>query len=161
MNRAFVYPVTLTPDRKAGGLVVKLPSFPEAVTQGESVADALDQAVDALEEAVAGRIRRGDPIPEPPAKSGRYAVALPAQMAAKASLHLAMLEARLNKTQLAQLLRCDHKEVRRLLDPLHPSKMPRLERMLAQLGKRLEVRMAPIANAGPLARGRRRPGARS
>ena len=35
--------------------------LPEAITQGETIAEALAEAADALEEAIAGRLRRGNP----------------------------------------------------------------------------------------------------
>ncbi len=50
-------------------------------------------------------------------------------------------EAGITRSQLAARLGCDEKEVRRLLDPRHPSKLPRIEQALAQLGKRLVVEM--------------------
>jgi antitoxin HicB len=64
------YPVTLTPDTIDGGFVVTFADIPEAITQGETMVEALTEAADALEEAIAGRIRRGDPIPEPSAAEG-------------------------------------------------------------------------------------------
>ena len=65
-------------------------------------------------------------------------VTLPGSMAAKASLYLAMLDAGITKAQLAKRLGVD-KEVRRMLNPRHPTKLPRIERALAALGKRLVV----------------------
>lgn len=65
MTHEFAYPVSLTPDETDGGFVVTFPDVPEAITQGNDITDALAQAADALEEAIAGRIRRGDLIPEP------------------------------------------------------------------------------------------------
>jgi antitoxin HicB len=62
-------------------------------------------------------------------------------MAANAALNLALREAGITRSELAARLGCDEKEVRRLLDPRHPSKLPRLEEALAQLGKRLVVEM--------------------
>lgn len=62
---ATAYPVTLTPDETDGGFVVTFMDFPEAITQGETVEDALVEAADALDEAIAGRLQRGDPIPDP------------------------------------------------------------------------------------------------
>lgn len=41
--------------------------------------------------------------------------------------------------KLAARLGCDEKEVRRLLDPRHPSKLARIQRALASLGKGLAV----------------------
>lgn len=138
----FSYPVSLTPDESDGGYVVTFPDLPEAITQGDDAGDALGQAADALEEAIAGRIRRGDDIPRPTRPGrGQHVVPVPAQTAAKAALYLALREAGWSKRQLAARLRCDEKEVRRLLDPRHPSKLPRLQAALATLGKRLAVRL--------------------
>lgn len=142
MTHEFAYPVTLTPDETDGGFVVTFHDVPEAITQGNDVPDALAQAADALEEAIAGRIQRGDPIPEP-SKAGRDQpiVLVPALTAAKAALYLAMREAGISKSDLAERLGCDEKEVRRLLDPKHLSKLPGIQKALAALGKRIAVRL--------------------
>ncbi len=52
----------------------------------------------------------------------------------------ALREAGVSQVKLAGLLNCDEKEIRRLLDPRHASKMPRLERALRGFGKGLVVR---------------------
>ena len=138
--QSFVYPATLTPDTDDGGFVVTFIDVSEAITQGEDVEDALREAADCLEEAIANRIVTGVSIPKPsPVKKGRYAVTLPAQTAAKAALYMAIQEAKVTKTELAKRLHCDEKEVRRLLDPRHPSKLSRLESALAAVGQRLIV----------------------
>lgn len=90
--RNFVYPAVLTPDKQDGGFVVTFPDVPEAITQGEDVPDALQQAADCLEEAIVGRIRRRACLPEAsPGGLNHYPIPLPAQTAAKAALYLAML----------------------------------------------------------------------
>jgi antitoxin HicB len=60
-------------------------------------------------------------------------------MAAKASLYLAMREAGITRVLLARRLGVDEKEVRRMLNPRHPTKLPRIEQALSSLGKRLVV----------------------
>jgi antitoxin HicB len=70
-------------------------------------------------------------------------VAPPAETAAKTVLYLAMKESGVGKAELARRLACDEKEVRRLLDPHHASKLPRLARAVALLGKRLVIDMEP------------------
>src|ERR1022692_2404693 len=103
--RNLAYPATLTPDREAGGFTVTFRDLPEAITQGEDRLDALNQAADCLEEAVAGRIRRGDEIPVPSKAKARQAVVpLPPLMAAKAALYLAMREANMSNVKLAKQL---------------------------------------------------------
>lgn len=140
MRREFVYPVVLTPDEEAGGFVVSFPDLPEAITQGEDEQDALEQAADALDEALAGRIRRGDDVPRPSRRRrGQRSVIPTPLMASKAALYLCLRESGLSRSDLARMLTCDGREVRRLLDPRHPSKLPRLARALAVLGGRLEL----------------------
>lgn len=142
MGREFAYPLTLAPDHEDSGFVVTMPDLPEVVTQGEDELDALEQASDALDEALAGRIRRGDEIPRPsPRRHGQRAVVPTPLIAAKAALYLTLRSSGLTKSDLARELGCDVREVRRLLDPRHPSKLPRLVRALATLGGRLELRL--------------------
>ena len=136
---SFMYPAILTPEEE-GGFSVRFVDLSEAITQGEDVKDALGEAEDCLEEAIANRIAMGLAIPKPsPVKKGYYPVLLPAQMAAKAALFVAIRAAKISKVELARRLHCDEKEVRRLLDPRHPSKLQRIESALAVVGQRLVV----------------------
>lgn len=145
MNQEFAYPVTLTPDETDGGFVVTFPDLPEAITQGDTTAEALAEASDALDEAIAGRIRRGDRIPSPSSLKDCHVVPVPALTAAKAALYVALQEAGISKSDLAERLECDEKEVRRLLDPRHPSKLPRIQKALTALGRGIAVRLVSEA----------------
>ena len=142
----FVYPATLIPDTQDGGFVVTFVDVPEAITQGEDVPEALHQAADCLKEAMVGRIRRHDDIPKAsPIRAGQYTVALPAHTAAKAALYMALRQAQLTQVELAAQLHCDEKEVRRLLDPRHASKLSRMEMALAILGQQLVIGVQPVS----------------
>ena len=144
--RSLAYPATLTPDREAGGFTVTFPDLPEAITQGEDRLDTLEQAADCLEEAIAGRIRRGDEIPAPSTTKARQEVVpVPPLMAAKAALYLTMREARMSNVKLAKQLGCDEKDVRRLLDPRHNSRITALQAALAVLGKKMVVALENAA----------------
>lgn len=140
----FAFPAALKPAsrfaRGERGYVVQFRDLPEATTQGETTSDALAEAVDCLEEAIASRMVNNDDIPAPsrPAKGERL-VPLPAQMAAKAALYLAMRQAGISKMALARRLGCDEKDVRRLLNPRYGSKLPKIDAALAALGKRIEI----------------------
>lgn len=57
------YPIDLTDDD--GTLLVTAPDFPELTTFGGDREEAIARAADALEEAIAARISRGEPIPAP------------------------------------------------------------------------------------------------
>src|ERR1039457_3158893 len=78
---------------KPGVVVISFRDVPEAITQGNGERDALWQAADCLEEAIAGRIADGREIPMASrAARGERLTPLPAPMAAKAALYLAIRE---------------------------------------------------------------------
>jgi antitoxin HicB len=137
MAQEFTYPVDLL--KEEDGIVATLPDFPEVFTQGEDQEEAIGAAADALDEAVAGRIKRGDHIPEPSVIDDRPSVSVSPTLAAKAALHRALRDASLTQSSLAAKLGCDEREVRRLLDPRHPSKMPRLQEAIGKLDQELTV----------------------
>ena len=60
----FRYPARLQFDR-SGEIIVSFRDLPECLTSGEDETEALMEARDALEEAIAGRIDDGEPIPVP------------------------------------------------------------------------------------------------
>ena len=135
----FTYPARLRPD-STGELIVSFRDLPECLTSGASEAEALAEAADALEEAIAGRIDDAEPIPVPSARrSGEHHVAVPAGTAAKAALALALRESRLSRVTLAQRLGVDEKAVRRMLDPRHRTAVHRIEAALRMLGQDLVI----------------------
>jgi antitoxin HicB len=144
--RTFAYPARFERGDKSGVLVISFRDVPEAITQGKGERDALWQAADCLEEAIAGRIADGREIPKASrAARGERPIPVPAPMAAKAALYLAMREAGMTNVQLARKLGLDEREVRRILDPRHPTKLPRIKEALEVLGKRLVVSVEQAA----------------
>lgn len=146
MDIQFFYPVSI--NRKNGlEYQATMPDFPETSILGLSLEEVLSKADICLTHAVAARIRKNQPVPQPstlPGKNRHWAV-LPAQLSAKAALYLAMRESGISKVALARRLNHDEKEIRRMLDPHHPSKLPRIEAALAALGMRLVVEMRHCA----------------
>lgn len=141
--RQFTYAVKLTRDTEDGGFVVTCRDLPEAVTQGETVEEALFEAADCLEEAVAARIDDERDIPVPSAsKRGERLVSVPPSMALKAAVYLAVREAGITNSELARRMRLDEKEARRILDPHHPTKITRIEAALAVLGRHVKLALA-------------------
>lgn len=139
--KRFSYPANFTPDDD-GGFVVTFRDLPEAITQGDTKQQAIAEATDCLEEAIAARIDDKLDIPYPsPSRDREHITILPIQTALKASLYLAMQEASITKVQLARLLEVDEKEVRSILDPRHPTKLSTIEGALAVLGKRIELQL--------------------
>jgi len=120
--------------------------LPEAITSGRDREDALIQAADCLEEAIAGRIADGLEIPEPSAiRKKQVGISVPATMAAKAALYLAMRSVRVSNVALGRRLRVNEKEIRRMLDPRHQTKLSTIQEALKVLGKHLVVNMDDAA----------------
>ena len=96
VENRFSFPATLTADLDDGGYVVTFRDLPEAITQGDSVAVALQEASDCIEEAIAARIGDRLDIPEPSdIQENEYLVTVPMQTALKAAVNLAMEEIKL------------------------------------------------------------------
>lgn len=83
----FTYPVKLSRDSKDGGCVVACRDLPEAITQGDTVEEALAEAEGALQAAIEGRIEDGLEIPAPSRpRRGERMVAAPITTALKAAV---------------------------------------------------------------------------
>lgn len=140
MNR-YSYAATLTEDQD-GGYVVTFRDFPEAITQGDDLAESLPEASDCLAEAIAARIDDQLDLPfSSELIAGEYSIPVPLNMALKAALYEAMRESGLAQTQLGAKLGKDEKEIRRMLDPHHGTKVLTLEQALKALGKIPELHL--------------------
>lgn len=140
--KRFTFAAIFTPDSIDGGFAIAFRDLPEAITQGDSEQQGLIEAADCLEEAIAARIDDRLEIPEPTSlQAGEYSIVLPVQTALKATLYLSMKETATTKVQLAKLIEVDEKEVRRILDPRHGTKLSTIERALAALGKKIELQI--------------------
>src|SRR5580693_10631046 len=95
------YPVVLTPDKEAGGFVVTFPDIPEAITQGETVDEALAMAAEALETAMDFYFdgKRAVPMPSAP-KRRQHVVALPLSVSAKVLLLNEMIRQQVRPAEL-------------------------------------------------------------
>ncbi len=79
------------------------------------------------------------------ALKGEYSIELPAQTAAKAALYIAVRKTGISNSALARRMDVNEKEVRRMLDPWHQTKLPRIETALGLLGYHLTVAMVEPA----------------
>lgn len=139
----FVYAVKYARDKRSSGYVVMVRDLPEAITQGDSIEECLQEAAGAIQAALEARIMDSLEIPVPTkARRGERLVAVPLQTALKSALYLAMQEAGITRVELARRLGINEKEARRMLDPYHTTKAERLEQALTALGKQAELRVA-------------------
>jgi len=119
------WPAAFLPEPDGSGFHVRFGDLPEALTGGSDLSDTTVQAADCLAEALAGRISRGDLIPQP--------------SRLKLALYLTMREGGIRNTELARRLGVSETVVRRMLNPRHNTKPERIQAALAGLGKRIVV----------------------
>jgi len=137
--RTFVYGARFEPGEE-GGIVVSFPDVPEAITQGEDETDAAKQAQEALGLALLTYPRRGRAVPDAKARArGLVRIAVAPEVAAKLAVLEAYATSGISKSELARRLRKDEKEVRRILDPRHATKLATLTEVLRELGQQLVI----------------------
>jgi len=140
--RVYEYPFKFTSAEK-NGWVITCRDLPEAISQAEATEDREDVASGCLQAALEARIRHEMELPQPSKPKAREVlIAPPAGTAAKAALYVAMREAGVSNMELARRLGVDEKEVRRMLDPGHGSKLPRIAEAIEALGRHLRIALA-------------------
>jgi antitoxin HicB len=138
--RSYIYRALCEPGDRRGNIVVRFPDVPEVVTQGRGEADARAMAEEALGLGLLSYLVRGKPLPKPRAKGRNlFDIAVASDVAAKLAVLESFAAAGISKSELARRIGKDEKEVRRILDPKHPTKLPALTATLRALGKRLVV----------------------
>lgn len=133
------YPAQFTPDTN-GTLLVTFRDVPEAVGVGETLEIAHQSALDGLQTAFGIYMDERRPIPAPsPLQEVEYAIYLPVSVQAKMALYHEMLSQGVSKAQLARRLNVNQKQIDRLWDLAHSSKLEAIEKAFDKLGKRLSV----------------------
>jgi antitoxin HicB len=133
------YPATFTPDED-GRPVVRFVDLREALTDGNDLVDAIEEAQDCLGSALAHRMANKEEIPYPSkAKRGQRSVPVPLWIAPKVALCWAMKESKVNNVELAKKLGVRETIIRRMLDPDHATKAEKIQSALETLGKRFLV----------------------
>jgi len=133
------YPVILEPDTNET-ILVSFPDFPQAHTFGDDENEALARAADLLEDVLADRIESRRDIP-PPSKARKRdrLVTLPVLTEAKVRLYCEMRTSGTRKAELARRLGCHMRQVDRLLDLTHASRLDQIEAAFAALNKRIVI----------------------
>ena len=138
--RSYIYRALCESGDRRGNIVVTFPDVPEVVTQGRGEADARAMAEEALGLGLLSYLVRGKLLPKSRAKGRNLVdIAVAPDVAAKLAVLESFAAAGISKSELARRIGKDEKEVRRILDPKHPTKLPALTAALRALGKRLVV----------------------
>ena len=137
------FPITLTQDKRDGGYVVTFPDIPEAITQGDTLEEALAMAREALEAALEFYFEDGRTVPTPYKKKlGQKVVELPASLAAKVLLLNEMVKQKIRPVELARRLNTTPQEINRLTNLRHTTRIDGIAAALQAMGRHLEIRVA-------------------
>jgi len=135
------YPATFTPAEE-GGFIVTFRDIPEALTQGDDMADAAANAIDALATAMEFYFEDDRSVPMPSApQAGEALVELPASVAAKVLLLNEMLAQRITQAELARRMHTRPQDVQRVVDLGHATKIDTIAAAFRALGRHLELRV--------------------
>ena len=137
----FKYPVTIIKDGR--DLLVTFKDVPEAITFGKTEADALSNAVDALETGLSFYVDARKSLPKPSrAKRGQKLISPSALESAKLGVYQAMMDQGIKKAELARRLGWHMPQIDRLFDLKHSSKFDQIEAAATVLGCHIEITVA-------------------
>src|ERR1017187_6650168 len=126
--------------------MVRFRDLPEAITSGRDMADAIEQAADCLQEALAGWLVRQEVISRPSKqRRGERRISASMYLAPKLSLFSAMERSGVNNSELARRLGLTELIIRRMLNPKHETKAGKIEAALRALGKEAVVHVSDAA----------------
>jgi antitoxin HicB len=140
MNR---YPVRYEPD-PGGGFTATFRDIPEAISQGDTLEEVREAALDALVTAMDFYFEDSRKVPAASAaQAGEEVVELPASVSAKVLLLNTMIDERMRPSDLAKSMNVVPQEVTRILDIHHTTKIDTLAKAFKALGRSLDFVVRP------------------
>lgn len=130
------YPAKFELNPDTGCYFVSFRDIPEALSQGYSIDEAKEQALDALITAMDFYFEDDRSIPMPSeALDDEYLIELPISIWSKVLLLNTMLEQRISQSELAKRLKRTRQEMQRIIDLEHNTKIDTIAEALKALGK--------------------------
>ncbi|KGH16362.1 type II toxin-antitoxin system HicB family antitoxin [Comamonas thiooxydans] len=140
------YPARFDPADE-GGYNVTFRDIPEAITQGETLAEADSMARDALVTAMEFYFEDGRTVPPPsPPEKGERLVSLPSSISAKVYLLNARLSCGMRSADIARAMGIKAQELTRIFDLQHPTKIDTIELALRAMGFDFSVEVEEMDN---------------
>ena len=140
----YVYPCILHPE-EGGGFYATFPDVRGALTNGDTVEEALDMAEDALTVIMGSYVHRQEDIPVPSeATDGQYLIALSPVVAGKLALYRAMRKQGISYAELAEKLGITEKAVVNLVNPDYGSHMTSVMNALKAVGRNMIISVLPL-----------------
>ncbi len=132
------YPILV--ERVDDEYLISSRDVPELNAIADTYEAALSEALDAFETALMIYMDDRQAIPSPSAlQEGEEMLYLPVRVSAKVALYTEMLEQKVSKANLAKRLNCSQKQIDRLWDLSHSTKLEAIEKAFLILGKRMDI----------------------
>lgn len=139
------YPAKIQPDTV--GFMVSFRDIPEALSAGDTREHAESQAADALLAAMDFYFEDRRVVPSPSApKKGELMISLPASVSAKVLVLNQMIQQHVAPGELARRMGSRKKDVNRIIDLGHTTKIDTIAAALASLGSELELSVRQTLN---------------
>jgi antitoxin HicB len=137
-----LYPAIFTYERTDKRYTVHFPDLSEAITEGETLAEAALNAAEVLTLTLEGRMDEGLPIPFPSHPKNARLIAPSAR--AQAALLMRWAKGTHTTAEIARTLHTSWPAIARLEDPHHWPNLRQLERVAAAIGQRLVISLEPV-----------------
>ena len=133
------YPAIFAPQEN-GGYCVHFPDLPDAITEGDTLDEALFNAAEVLTLTLDGRMEEGLEIP-PPSRKARNARFIAPDAKTQAALLLRLARGIRPVSNVAAALGTSWPAAQRLEDPRHWPSLRQLERAAKACGRRLVLNL--------------------
>jgi len=148
--KTYSYIATFDPAEGSGVFTVTFPDVPEAITEGEGMAEARANAADALGVVLLTYLELDRPLPKHMTNIKANArdcfeIAPEPLQVAKIAVIETFRDAGITRTELARRMGKDEKEARRVLDPAAKSKIDSINLALSAMGRILVVGLEEAA----------------
>ncbi|MCG6407789.1 type II toxin-antitoxin system HicB family antitoxin [Vibrio fluvialis] len=126
-----------------GEYVVSFPDIPEAISSGDTLEEAKQEALDALVTAFEFYFEDQRAIPMPQQYEGlEHVVEVPLSVWAKVLTLNTMVEQRMTQTDLAHAMGTRKQEIQRIISLEHTTKIDTLAAAMAAMGKHFSLGIA-------------------
>ncbi|HSW92897.1 MAG TPA: type II toxin-antitoxin system HicB family antitoxin [Gammaproteobacteria bacterium] len=138
-----LYPASINYNESDKRYTVSFLDLPEAITEGETMEEALFNASEVLTLTLEGRVDEGMDIPQPSASvDDSYLISPNAR--AQAALLMRWAKGDHTTSEIARTLNTSWPAIARLEDLHHWPNLKQLERVAAALGQRLVISLEPL-----------------
>ena len=134
-----LYPAHIT--QNDNRYLVSFPDLAEAITEGETLEEALLNATDVLTLTLEGRMEEHIKIPPPSQQANAHLISPSARV--QAALLIRLVKNKHTIAELARALETSWTSVARLEDPHHWPSLRQLEKAAVALGQRLIISLEP------------------